>query len=500
MRSILLATFFAILTLAGFTQGTGINNSGNPPDPSAGLDVSFSDRGVLVPRLSNTERNAIVNPANGLLIFNTTTNCFNFYRGGNWFELCGNCIAPPTPVASSNGNVCSGDSIKLYASLIPNAVYNWTGPNGFTSTLQNPRIPNATSGMAGIYTVIANTNGCVSAASTTNVVVIQKPVSTYTFSPLSPNLNQAVTFTPTVTGASYSWTFNSGSPSSSTAQNPSVTWATSGTYQTSLVVTQNGCVSDTTKTNVQVVNCLHSSATFSYTGSVQTWTVPGCITSITVDAYGAQGGASSGWAGGLGGRVQCTLAVTPGSVLNIYVGEMGHTSSTGIIGYGGYNGGGNATATSNACGGGGGATDIRVGGTALTNRVVVAGAGAGAGQGSGGAGGGLVGAQGSTNGQGVWATGGTQTAGGNGGLYSNGGCAPGSYAQNGSLGQGGYGITGTGGCTSSGGSGGGGGYYGGGGMQINGAGGGSSYTGTGTSNVTHTQGANSGNGSLTIVW
>ncbi|MEI6766666.1 MAG: glycine-rich protein [Bacteroidota bacterium] len=500
MRSLFLTFVIVLSSLINFAQGTGINSTGNPPDPSAGLDVSFNDKGMLVPRLTTTERNAIVSPANGLLIFNITTNCFNFYRGGNWFELCGNCIAPPTPVVTSNGAVCSGDSIKLYATFIPNATYSWTGPNGFSSTLQNPKIPNAITAMSGTYSVIASTNGCVSNATSINVIVTQKPVSTFTFSPSSPNIGQAITFSPTVTGASYNWSFTGGSPASSTVQNPSVTWASTGTYLVSLIVTQNGCISDTTKTNVSVVNCTHSSQTFSYTGGAQTWTVPGCITSITVDAYGAQGGASYGAAGGLGGRVQCTLAVTPGSTLNIFVGQQGQQSSSTLLGYGGYNGGGSAPVSSNVCGGGGGATDIRVNGTALSDRVVVAGAGAGSGQGSGGAGGGLTGGQGSTPGAGVWATGGTQSAGGNGGLYNNGACAPGAYAQNGSLGQGGNGITGSGSCTSSGGSGGGGGYYGGGGMQINGAGGGSSYTGTGTSNVTHTQGANSGNGSLTITW
>src|SRR6266478_7882717 len=85
--------------------------------------------------------------------------------------------------------------------------------------------------------------------------------------------------------------------------------------------------------------------TFTYTGSVQTFTVPLCVTSITIDAKGAQGGDVSGttacWtpgpvavSGGLGGRTQCTLAVTPGQVLNICVGQQGTLTS------GGYNGGG----------------------------------------------------------------------------------------------------------------------------------------------------------------
>ncbi len=53
--------------------------------------------------------------------------------------------------------------------------YSWSGPNGFTSTLQNPTITNATSAKAGNYTlVVTNNNGC-SASATTNVVVNANP-------------------------------------------------------------------------------------------------------------------------------------------------------------------------------------------------------------------------------------------------------------------------------------------------------------------------------------
>lgn len=94
-------------------QGVGVNNSGQPAHPSSGLDVNFSDKGMLVPRLTDAQRNTITNPAEGLLIFNITTNCFNFFRTGIWFELCGNCIAPPLPVAANSGPICAGDTLFL---------------------------------------------------------------------------------------------------------------------------------------------------------------------------------------------------------------------------------------------------------------------------------------------------------------------------------------------------------------------------------------------------
>lgn len=234
--------------------------------------------------------------------------------------------------------------------------------------------------------------------------------------------------------------------------------------------------------------CGSGSQTFSYTGGQQIWIVPAGVTSITVDAYGAQGGANWVNNDNFGGHVQADLLVTPGDTLYIFVGEQ----PTGLTG--GYNGGGNGE-TGGV--GGGGASDIRIGGITLNDRVIVAGAGGGGGHWSnqhviGGAGGGLVGAPGmrasSTNPGGDP---GTQTSSGNGTCVSlnNPVCAGGF----------GYGGSPSGcGCE---GYGGGAGWYGGAGSgNCRGGGGGSSYTLPSASNVTHTQGVRAGNGEVTISY
>ncbi len=244
---------------------------------------------------------------------------------------------------------------------------------------------------------------------------------------------------------------------------------------------------------------------FSYTGGVQTWTVPAGVFSINVDARGAIGGWNSNMStyldsGGHGARVVCSLAVTPGQVLNIYVGGKGNNGTVSGA-TGGFNGGGNGAFVSGSWGGGagGGATDIRIGGTALTNRVVVAGGGGGAGLNyatfdydKGGDGGGTTGETGWGGGStsfGYGGMGGSPTTGGTGGTYP--GYSTGSAGTSG--------VGGAGASSTSGG-GGGGGYWGGGGGSWAGGGGGSSYAGTGTSVVTHTRGYNTlGNGSLTIT-
>ncbi|HSI71310.1 MAG TPA: T9SS type A sorting domain-containing protein [Gillisia sp.] len=79
---------------------------------------------------------------------------------------------PNPPAASNSGPVCIGSTLNLFASAIAGATYSWTGPNGFTSTAQNPQVStNASAAMAGTYIVTATVNDCTSIATSTIVVV-----------------------------------------------------------------------------------------------------------------------------------------------------------------------------------------------------------------------------------------------------------------------------------------------------------------------------------------
>ena len=246
----------------------------------------------------------------------------------------------------------------------------------------------------------------------------------------------------------------------------------------------NAVIANPTPDCTAVTTC---TITFTYsTTDYYQWSVPAGITSVTVDVRGAQGGG----AGGYGGKVTATLAVSSFSNLYVYVG-----ATTG------YNGGGaKAVGLANTGTTGGGASDIRASasGASYTDRLIVAGGGGGrgancTGSATSGAGGGLTGANGcSTRGT---AIGGSQVAGGAGGNNATAGS---------------FGVGGNGGyCGGSGG--GGGGYYGGGGGgsdypsycdndDANGAGG-SSYTNASyVTGVTHTQGAVTGDGSVAITY
>ncbi len=64
-----------------FAQNIGINSTGALPDSSALLDMTSTSKGVLTPRMTTTQRNAITLPANGLLLYNTTSSLFEVNTG-----------------------------------------------------------------------------------------------------------------------------------------------------------------------------------------------------------------------------------------------------------------------------------------------------------------------------------------------------------------------------------------------------------------------------------
>ena len=234
--------------------------------------------------------------------------------------------------------------------------------------------------------------------------------------------------------------------------------------------------------------------TFNYTGSVQTFTAPVTGT-YQLEVWGAQGGnagyysySSATGIGGKGGYSKGEIHLNAGQTISIYVGGQGGSTQGTYVGdysitvQGGWNGGG--AGLQYGMTGGGGATDMRLGGTALANRIIVAGGGGGAGNSgnitqlsSGGEGGGLSGQQMPSNTQYENRTaglGGTQNSG---------------YALGNGANTKGNNLRG----------GGGGGYYGGMvGDNSTGGGGGSGYVG-GVQNSVMQSGANYGNGRASIT-
>ena len=83
---ILIIVFLSFNTFFSKAQ-VGINDNNTSPDASAMLDVKSTTKGMLIPRMTTTERTNISNSATGLLVFDNTTNSFWYYNGTTWLEL-----------------------------------------------------------------------------------------------------------------------------------------------------------------------------------------------------------------------------------------------------------------------------------------------------------------------------------------------------------------------------------------------------------------------------
>ena len=99
LHIILITLIFSGITILSQAQGVGINGNESSPDPSAGLDVNFTDKGFLPPRMTTAQRNSIPSPAEGLMIYNTEEKTVNIYNGSSWGLLssfiCGQPFSDP---------------------------------------------------------------------------------------------------------------------------------------------------------------------------------------------------------------------------------------------------------------------------------------------------------------------------------------------------------------------------------------------------------------------
>lgn len=116
MKKLLLIIMLFISTFV-YSQGVAINNDGSNADPSAILDVKSTDKGIIFPRMTEAQRNA-VSGVDGLIIFNITSGCINYYFNGDWYENCGTKITGNCP----SGNSDFGDGTSTTTTY---PLYSW---------------------------------------------------------------------------------------------------------------------------------------------------------------------------------------------------------------------------------------------------------------------------------------------------------------------------------------------------------------------------------------
>lgn len=447
-----------ILLLNNSSAAQGVTvGAPNPPDPSAVLDVQSNTSGFLLPRLTTAQRNAIVNPAIGLQVYNTDTDCLElFFASGGWKPVQCGCTAFP----NATFNVTTGtiNSPVTIASSVPNMTYSWTFQNGSpsNSSSQSTQVTWANAGTYSVNLTLTDSAGCSASFSDNITISACSPVNlTLT------NCGQTGRYGPNQTQAD-------------------------ATYGPGIVSVTNG---------------------------IQFWTVPQTGT-YTITARGAEGGRGktsstnvySSGVPGKGAVMQGEFTLTAGTVLKILVGQQGGELTTNNQ-KGGGGGGGTFVALANntpllVAGGGGGSGryngDNGNGGTITTSGSN--GNGSSVGVGGAGGNGGTASSCGYGGGGGAGFTGnGTNINSGHALSFINGGDGA-SIADNWIDGN----IGGFGGGAGTGphGGGGGGGYSGGGGggdinCGGNGGGGGGGSFNNGT-NPVNTPNSNSGHGSVII--
>lgn len=157
---------------------------------------------------------------------------------------------PDTPFITSNTFFCLSQPFELQASPIFNASYQWTGPNGFTASVQNPIIENPSQDNAGLYTVMALLDGCMS---TNSMTITGEIIPDFDLKGKCNGTSFTVDVIPNqnsfdVSTASYLWT---GPDNFTSSQNPiDITGMRSGQY-TVTVTNVQGC---SLSKNIQVGN------------------------------------------------------------------------------------------------------------------------------------------------------------------------------------------------------------------------------------------------------
>ncbi len=108
MKKNLLYSCLVLCSLIPFVtqaQNVGINSDGTLPASSAMLDVKSTSKGLLIPRMNTAQRTAIVSPANGLMVFDTTTNTFWFYKSNVWTQINSGITLPYDGTHSANDGI-----------------------------------------------------------------------------------------------------------------------------------------------------------------------------------------------------------------------------------------------------------------------------------------------------------------------------------------------------------------------------------------------------------
>jgi len=348
-------TAVPLVPVAGF--------SATPTSGTVPLTVQFTDTSTNSPTIwvwsfGDGNSSTLENPANTYVNAGTYTVTLTAIKGAESNVITRSSYITTTsapvasaPVAAFTATPASG-SVPLTVQFTDTSTnspttWNWTFGDGNTSTLQNPSFTYTT---AGSYTVTLTAANSIGSASFTQTVTVNSvgtvpPTASFSATPVSGSVPLTVQFTDTSADFPTTWNWTFGDGNTSTLQNPSFTYTTSGSYTVSLTVT-NALGSDvSSETGYISVDAAATAPVASFSGDPSSGTAP---LSVEFTDTSANSPTTWTWDFGDGGTstleepthtyttagtytVSLTAANTAGSNTSIWTNYIGVSAAAGPV-------------------------------------------------------------------------------------------------------------------------------------------------------------------------
>lgn len=134
---VILAAGLLFFSRESQAQNNNVGIGTTTPVSSAMLDVTSTTKGVLVPRVTTSQMNAISSPANGLMVYNTDSSCFFFYKSLTWTSLCMPAGAGATGATGPTGPAGTAGTPGVTGPTGPSQTAWWIVGNAGTTAATN---------------------------------------------------------------------------------------------------------------------------------------------------------------------------------------------------------------------------------------------------------------------------------------------------------------------------------------------------------------------------
>jgi len=205
-----------VVRLTTSTDFVGIGTAS--PAATSALDITSTTKGILIPRMTTVQRNAIATPATGLQVYNTDCSVLNYWTGTCWIAMS-KAIPDPVPITStpSATTFCAGQ-LRTYSvpAITGVTFYNWTVPAGTSITSgQGTTTINATFGNISGSVCVKASNACETSGETCLAVNVDPipntPGNITGITSINPGQQSVTYFVASVNGAStYTWSVPTG--------------------------------------------------------------------------------------------------------------------------------------------------------------------------------------------------------------------------------------------------------------------------------------------------